>query len=45
MNNGIYFLEVCTQNLKGIQNIWIGQFSYNDYHRIEFNLDPLNWYY
>jgi hypothetical protein len=31
--------------LYGINNIWIGQFSYNDYHRIEFNLDPLSWYY
>jgi hypothetical protein len=31
--------------LNGIQNIWIGQFSYNDYHRIEFNLGPLSWYY
>jgi hypothetical protein len=31
--------------LNGIKNIWIGQFSYNDTHRIEFNLEPLKWYY
>lgn len=31
--------------LNGIKNIWIGQFSYNDLHRIEFNLEPLKWYY
>jgi len=31
--------------LHGIRDIWIGQFSYNDYHRIEFNLEPLKWYY
>jgi 7-cyano-7-deazaguanine synthase in queuosine biosynthesis len=31
--------------LNNIKNIWIGQFSYNDYHRIEFNLEPLSWFY
>ena len=31
--------------LHKIKDIWIGQFSYNDLHRIEFNLKPLNWYY
>jgi 7-cyano-7-deazaguanine synthase in queuosine biosynthesis len=40
----IFFASMYAK-LNGIQNIWIGQFSYNDYHRIEFNLDPLSWYY
>jgi 7-cyano-7-deazaguanine synthase in queuosine biosynthesis len=40
----IFFASIYAK-LNGIQNIWIGQFSYNDYHRIEFNLDPLDWFY
>lgn len=31
--------------LYNIKDIWIGQFSCNDIHRTEFNLQPLNWYY
>lgn len=40
----IFFASVYAK-LNGIKDIWIGQFSYNDHHRIEFNLDPLSWYY
>ena len=40
----IFFASMYAK-LHGIKNIWIGQFSYNDHHRIEFNLDPLDWYY
>lgn len=40
----IFFASIYAK-LNGIKDIWIGQFSYNDYHRIEFNLDPLEWYY
>ena len=40
----IFFASMYAK-INGIQNIWIGQFSYNDYHRIEFNLCPLSWYY
>ena len=27
-----------------IKNIWLGKFSYDDYHRSELNLKPLSWY-
>jgi len=40
----IFFASMYAR-LNGIRDIWIGQFSYNDYHRIEFNLNPLSWYY
>jgi 7-cyano-7-deazaguanine synthase in queuosine biosynthesis len=40
----IFFASMYAK-LNGIKNIWIGQFSYNDYHRIEFNLGSLSWYY
>ena len=40
----IFFASMYAK-LHGIKDIWIGQFSYNDYHRMEFNLDPLTWYY
>jgi hypothetical protein len=40
----IFFASVYAR-LNGINDIWIGQFSYNDYHRIEFNLNPLSWFY
>ena len=40
----IFFASMYAK-LYGINNIWIGQFSYNDYHRVEFNVEPLNWFY
>lgn len=40
----IFFATIYAK-LNNIKSIWLGQFSYNDYHRIEFNLEPLNWYY
>jgi 7-cyano-7-deazaguanine synthase in queuosine biosynthesis len=39
------FFAAMYAKLNDIKNIWIGQFSYNDFHRIEFNLVPLNWFY
>ena len=40
----IFFASIHAR-LNGINNIWIGQFSYNDYHRIEYGLEPLSWFY
>jgi 7-cyano-7-deazaguanine synthase in queuosine biosynthesis len=40
----IFFASMYAK-LNNINDIWIGQFSYNDYARIEFNLEPLSWFY
>lgn len=40
----IFFASIHAR-LNGINNIWIGQFSYNDYHRIEYGLEPLSWFH
>lgn len=39
------FFAAIYAKLNDIKDIWIGQFSYNDFHRTEFNLNPLNWFY
>jgi 7-cyano-7-deazaguanine synthase in queuosine biosynthesis len=40
----IFFASIYAK-LNGINDIWIGQFSYNDYHRVEYGLEPLSWFY
>jgi 7-cyano-7-deazaguanine synthase in queuosine biosynthesis len=40
----IFFASLYAR-LHGITDIWIGQFSYNDTHRLEYNLPPLSWFY
>ncbi len=39
----IFFASIYAK-LNGIQNIWIGHFSYNYEARKDFNLPPDNWY-